>query len=325
MIPHLQSRAAALAELGWTGREAEWIALVCLHSGVFTRSQWGHFFEDASRVGATRFVRELVDNGDAVEDKRAIFPGRARACHITNKKIYRALGIENVKHRREATTTVMLRRLLSLDYIIERPTLGWLPTEEEKVRRFDALGIDRAVLPFRKYGEAGKEQTRYFALKLPVAVDEKAATFAYVDPGQTTDSELRAWGKTHAPLWAALRARTFAVHVVAIGTGEQAADRAEKVLRCWTREGDRQAEATPAGATQADPEVQQELAELERAIVQVDRKTLQALGGVGAASRRLLTLRKLPTGTALKANPRGSIDRYTTWSTSRLNSPEGAV
>ena len=144
----------------------------------------------------------------------------------------------------------------------------------------------------------------------PVAVDEKTATFAYVDPGLTTDSELRAWGKTHAPLWAALRARTFAVQIVAIGAGEQAADRAEKVLRCWTREGDRQAEATPAGKTQADPEVQQELAELERAIVQVDRKTLQALGGVGAASRRLLTLGKLPAGTTPKANPRGSIDRY---------------
>ena len=31
-----------------------------------------------------------------------------------------------------------------------------------------------------------------------------------VDAGQTTDSELRAWGVAHAPLWAALRARTFA-------------------------------------------------------------------------------------------------------------------
>ena len=180
-------------------------------------------------------------------------------------------------------------------------------------------------MPYRVYGAAGKGQKRFFALKFPVAVDEKAATFAYVDPGLTTDSELRAWGKTHAPLWAALRARTVAVQIVAIGAGDQAADRAEKVLRCWTREGDRQAEATPAGKTQADPEVQQELAELKRVFVQVDRKALQALGGVGAATKRLLALRKLPEGTPLKANPRGSIDRYTTWSTSRLINPEGAV
>ena len=110
-----------------------------------------------------------------------------------------------------------------------------------------------------------------------------------------------------------------------VEAGDPAADRAEKVLRCWTREGEGQAEATPAGKTQADPEVQQELAKLKHAIVQVDRKTLQALGGVGAASRRLLALRKLPEGTPLKANPRGSIDRYTTWSTTRLINPEGAV
>ena len=162
MIPHVEDRAAALAALGWTGRAADWIALVCLHSGVFTRSQWCYVFEDPYRVAATRFVRTLLDRGVAVEDARAIFPGGGRAVHITHKPIYRALGIEDSKHRRGAqdtTTQVLMRRLLSLDYIIERPTLGWLPTEEEKVRRFDALGINRAMLPYRVSGTAGKGQT----------------------------------------------------------------------------------------------------------------------------------------------------------------------
>ena len=59
-----------------------------------------------------------------------------------------------------------MRRLLSLDYIIERPTLGWLPTEADKVQRFEAFGIDRGTLPYRKYGKADKAQPRYFALKL---------------------------------------------------------------------------------------------------------------------------------------------------------------
>ena len=121
---------------------------------------------------------------------------------------------------------MLMRRLLSLDYIIERPTLGWLPTEADKVQRFEAFGIDRGTLPYRKYGKADKAQPRYFALKLPIAVDAPTATFVYVDPGQTTDSELRAWGAAHAPLWAALRARTFAVPVVAVGVGAEAADRA---------------------------------------------------------------------------------------------------
>ena len=44
MIEHLRGRERALEPLGWTGREAEWIALVCLHSGVFTRAQFCHYF-----------------------------------------------------------------------------------------------------------------------------------------------------------------------------------------------------------------------------------------------------------------------------------------
>ena len=51
MIEHLKGREQELASLGWTGREAEWIALVCLHSGVFTRAQFCHYFE---AHGATR-------------------------------------------------------------------------------------------------------------------------------------------------------------------------------------------------------------------------------------------------------------------------------
>ena len=172
------------------------------------------------------FVRALIEKQLAIEDERAIFPGGARAVLLTGKRLYQALGIPDVRHRRGkgATTQVLMRRLLSLDYIIERPTFGWLPTEDDKVQRFKALGLDRRTFPYRKYGQPGIP--RCFAFKLPIAVDDQAATFAYVDAGQTTDSELRAWGAAHAPLWAALRARTFAVHVVAVGTGAEAADRA---------------------------------------------------------------------------------------------------
>ena len=254
-VPTLQDRARVLEPLGWSGRAAEWIALVALHTGVFTRSQWCHFFDHANREAARVFVRALIDKQLAIEDERAIFPGGARAVLLTGKVLYRALGIPDVRHRRgkNATTPILMRRLLSLDYLIERPTLGWLPTEANKVRRFEALGIDRAVLPYRKYGEGEKGQPRYFALKLPIAIDERAATFVYVDAGQSTDSELRAWGVAHAPLWAALRARTFAVHVVAVGTGVDAAERAAPVLKHWTQNGDGQGAADPAGPTKADP------------------------------------------------------------------------
>ena len=97
-----------------------------------------------------------------------MLPGGSRAVLLTGKPIYRALGIPDVRHRRSraATTIVLMRRLLSLDYIIERPTFGWLPTEADKVQRFEALGLDRRAFPYRLYGPDGKPQTpRYFCVQ----------------------------------------------------------------------------------------------------------------------------------------------------------------
>ena len=94
LVPTVQHRAGQLAALGWSGSEAEWLALVALHSGVFTRSQCGAYFEAGDdRKPAGRFVRALVEKQLASEDERAIFPGGARAVLLTGKPIYRALGI----------------------------------------------------------------------------------------------------------------------------------------------------------------------------------------------------------------------------------------
>ena len=328
-VPTLQDRAGQLAPLGWTGREAEWLALVALHSGAFTRAQCGVYFQAGDdRKRLLRLVRALIEKQLAIEDARPIFPGGARAVLLTGKPIYQALGIPDVRHRRSkaATTIVLMRRLLSLDYIIARPTFGWLPTEGDKVQRFEALGLDRRTFPYRLYGPSGKPQTpRYFAFKLPIAVDDQAATFVYVDPGQTTDSELRSWGVAHAPLWAALRARTFAVHVVAVGTGAEAADRAEPVLKHWTRDGDRQGATDPAGPTQADPDIRQEIARIKDAISSGNHQLLRALGGFKTAVDRLKELRQLPEGTPTTTKARVAIDRFQIWSTVRLTGPEAAI
>ena len=147
----------------------------------------------------------------------------------------------------------------------------------------------------------------------------------YVDAGQSTDSELRAWGVAHAPLWAALRARTFAVHVVAVGTGVDAAERAAPVLKRWTQDGDRQGAADPAGPTKADPDIRQEIARLEKAITAGNRELLRAAGGFDKAADRLVFLQQLPDGTPTKATARGAIDRFTIWPTVRLTTPEVAI
>ena len=319
MIAHLHDREKALGPFGWKGREAEWIALVCLHSGVFTRAQFCYFFDAVSdRKRAFRFVRDLLDRGLAVEDALPHKRGRAKACRISNKEIYRALGIENVRHRREANDSLMLRRLLSLDYVLENPELPWLPTEQEKVAFFDSLGIDRRRLPQRLYHGADGNQARYFALKLPIAANAKTATFAYVDAGRYTDTELRSWGAAHEWLWRALRLQGIEVRAVVIGADYKTTVRAEAALKTWSSRAGKQSSQREYGPSRNDPDVKVEIQHIEAALNSADTRIMAKYGGVQAISYRLIELKDLPKS----GGPGATIDGYETWVSDRLRAEE---
>ena len=184
MIAHLRGREAALEPFGWTGPRAEWIALVCLHSGVFTRTQATRFL-DTHHERARRLVHALIAQGLAAEETVPGVRGIGRVCRIFSRGLYRALGTEHIRHRRTASADVLMRRLLSLDYVIEHSGLPWLPTEPEKVAAFEALGIERELLPSRLYRGAAGDTRRCFPVKLPVALDSGRAVFVYAIPATT--------------------------------------------------------------------------------------------------------------------------------------------
>ena len=165
MIAHLAGRERALEPFGWTGRQAEWIALVCLHSGVFTRTQATRFL-DTHHERARRLVHALIAQGAAAEETVPGVRGIGRVCRIFSRGLYRALGTEHIRHRRTASADVLMRRLLSLDYVIEHPDLPWLPTEPEKVAAFEALGIERELLPSRLYRGAGRGHPALFPARI---------------------------------------------------------------------------------------------------------------------------------------------------------------
>ena len=101
MIAHLREREKNLEPFGWSQEDAEWVAMVCLHSGVFTRTQYADYF-NTHHNRASRFVQSLVDLRLAVDEEIPVIStrNRTRACRITHKSIYRELGIPNVRHRR---------------------------------------------------------------------------------------------------------------------------------------------------------------------------------------------------------------------------------
>ena len=309
MIEHLKGREQALASLGWTGREAEWIALVCLHSGVFTRPQFCHYF-DAARKRAYRFVKALIDRKEAVESEWPVVNGGGKSCRISSKPIYRALGIENIRHRRKATVSVLRRRLLSLDFVLEHPGMNWLPTEGEKVEFIEGLGVHSNLIPRRIYYGAVRAQKRYFALKLPVAGGARTVTFAYVDPGHATAGELNSWGAAHGQLWDAIRAKGRRVEVIAIGAELDAVLRADRMLQLWA--------AAEPGKVIEGLTVKQEISAIREALLSDDLEFMSQYGGMNQGAERYKELLTLPEAEIVKGV---SIDGYSTYRATRFSEP----
>ena len=303
--PHLKGRENNLAEFGWTGRKAEWIALVCLHSGCFLRSQLCYYLQ-INRMTANRFIRSLIDQGFAVEVTLRE-KGEPRLCRVSSRQIYRALGVENIRHRREASPRLTLVRLLSLDYVLEHPQDHWLPTEQEKVQCFHSqLKLPSRLLPSRVYQGAGGGQRRYFVGKLPIAQAPDTVTFLYVDPQDLTDKALRLWGSVHQPLWDALKKKGREVRVVAVAAGSQVLSRADRILRDWARE---------RPSAKEEPTSEEEIRRIEQAILSGDEDKLKEWGGLNEALERTINLEE----DFLREKPTALINSYSTWHSTRLS------
>ena len=309
-IPHLGKRPAALDRLGWTGRDAAWMALVCLHSGAFTRSQYAAFIGTENTGPATRLVAALVAQEWASEEswedvglgQTPAGDRRSRLCRIWSREVYRALEVEHIRHRRPAAGAALVRRLLSLDYVVDHLREPWLPTEGEKVDAFEALGISRDLLPRRDYHGETSVRRAYFPGKFPLALDEEQATFVYPDGGDATASGLRTWGESHLSSWAALRELGRKVRVVVASRAHRNLTRAERVLWRWLRGG-------------GDPRaVEAERERLDAAIGKLDLEVLAEYGDLNGALARLSELDAMPA----QATGGGCIDAGTTWFSRRL-------
>ena len=119
--------------------------------GVLLRAQYLAFPGGVHGAAATRFVARYSAWCGRKAGRRApverAWRGSTRLCTAPPRSLYRALGAEHLRHRREASLAVVLRRLLSLDYVVERPGEPWLATEAEKVSALQAAGAPERALP----------------------------------------------------------------------------------------------------------------------------------------------------------------------------------
>ena len=304
LVPSLRERASTLEPLGWRGRRAEWIALACCHGGVFTRAQWTSFLGcHHEKVG--RAVRRLVAQGVAIEEKPPGIKGIGRICRIHGRPIYRALGLGDRRRRRITSPEVTMRRLLGLDYVLEHPRRPWLPTEADRVAAFEALGIERELLPQRVYRGALGGLRRFFPLGLPIALDAERAVFIYAEPGYETATAIRSWGAKHGDLWKGLWDLGLNIEVVAVVRRWKEYGRTSRVLANWSRY---------PRPSETDEETRRDLARIEQAILAGDVRTLDEYGGLNAALKRANALENR----ARRRAGRGLTESVKTWSSDRL-------
>ena len=164
-----------------------------------------------------------------------------------------------------------------------------------RLERLEALCIERRILPLRAYRRAAGNT---------VVLDVELAVFAYVDPGYESAKALRSWGTAHRGLWKALRKRCRSVGVVAVVRTPRELERAQAILGDW---------AEASGPAEPDGDAGEEIARIEQVTLQGAVRILDEFGGLQAAMKRSVALKK-----ARQQPGHGPIHRGSSWKTARL-------
>ena len=274
MIPHFQERAAALESLGWTSRDAEWLALVCLHSGVFLRAQYLAFLGHGHRESATRFVERYRAWCGRQAGRRApverAWRGSTRLCMVAPWSLYRALGAEHVRHRREGVASGGAAAAAAVARLRARKPDGAVAGDRGgEGRRADRGGRPRRGVAAPRL--SGRVRLPPALLRAQAAARAgRGARDVRVRPGGGRDAERRPHvGRDARRLWTALCAAGLAVEVVVVGRDPERLAAAEPVLAGWTR-----APAAPDGGAERSGEAargaEAELAAVRAAVARGD-------------------------------------------------------
>ena len=311
---HLKGRDRNLAPFGWTPKQAEWIALACLHSGSFLRSQLTAYLQYPPST-AGRFIRSLVTNRHATELSLPL-PGLPLLCRLSNKAIYRHLGAANIRYRRPASPRITYTRMLALDYILENAQHLWLPTEDDKVAFFhNTLSIPKNDLPSRVYqGHAGGRR-RYFVDKFPISISPETVTMVYIDSGYPTDRPFRRWISEHRKFLSLIAEVGYQPHIVFLTTNRLIIPVVEKLLTTYMTQGT----IIPSSAVA----IQEEIATIRAAVSKGDIPTINTFGGLNKAMDRRFELEDQYTAMLEQSN-KPLFSSYSVWHSERLDHIEFA-
>jgi hypothetical protein len=197
-----------LKSFGYTPQEAHFLYLVATHSGYFRARQFLGFTRAHWGKRTTQFWTKLQARKHA---RTECFPTYGLVYHVFARKLYRHLGRENLRNRREHEIEYVQRRIDIFDFILAHLDYDYLETEPEKRAYFEqTCGVPAHILPSRTYhGQAEAQPTvRYFVDQFPMFVlkpfSSSAVAFSYIQPAEGSLTAFARHLADYLPLFRAL-------------------------------------------------------------------------------------------------------------------------
>jgi len=199
----------ALQALGYGEREARFLYVVAAHSGYFLRRQYETFAGLRRGASGSRFLRRAL----AANHIRSIpHSNRTGVFHLFSRPVYRAIGEEDNRNRRQRPHYSVKAKVITLDFVLGRSDRRFLATEREKLEYFvGARGIDRGRLPGKTYtaSSSGATTRSYFIEKSPIYFEPNegspVTSFCYVDEGALSTSGFMSFLNRYRLLFVSLR------------------------------------------------------------------------------------------------------------------------
>jgi len=201
------SHLEALKALGYTESEARFLYVVATHSGYFVARQFLAFTCGHWGKRATAFWHKLHTKKHA---RTEYFPMHGKAYHVFSRRLYRQIGRENLRNRREHEFEYIQRRIGMLDFVLSHPQYPYLETEPEKVSYFcTQFRVPKHFLPAKIYcGQKTSQPTvRYFVDRFPMFVEDDPSssspvvTFTHIQGPEASLTEFVHHLQAYLPLF----------------------------------------------------------------------------------------------------------------------------
>jgi hypothetical protein len=225
-----EDRVKAVAEFGFTERQARFLVLVMRHAGICVPRQYAAFAGTAYGRHVNALFDRLVERGYATIC--GCVHNRARLYHVRHHALYHAIGEPHSRYRRPVPAASVSTRLMMLDGILTSPRTNWLATAPEKAHHLTALSpaMTTEALP-HVTGDGPSRTVRLFPDRLPIGIDTAGRVVLVYLVASVVTEDVRAFLQRHGDLLGALPEWTvrllFYKRVGALGAPFHEAFRAE--------------------------------------------------------------------------------------------------